>query len=143
MGEVLLRFDQPDKLTQTKLDAIHALLMACIAMLLALVIFALASALEWFIVPGFVRIAIIIAGIPVLWLAKFITGEGLKFRGIAQTVERRRDALNKFNVTPHSAAEIASFLADWDRAEFGISYEEAGEAMSSRSKSLGTQGTTK
>jgi hypothetical protein len=130
MGEVMLRFDRPDKLTQTKLDAIHALLMACIAMLLALVIFTLASALEWFVVPEFVGVAIIIAGIPVLWLAGFITTEGLKFRGIAQTVERRRDALDKFCTIDRTPEEIATFLRNWDRAEFDITYEEARNAMS-------------
>jgi hypothetical protein len=130
LAETLLRFDHPDKLTQTKLDSLHSLLVACVLMLLSLVIFTLASALELFLIPSIVRILAIATGLPVVWLALFATKHGLKFREIAQTVEGRRKALEKFRAAgSRTVAEETAFLADWDQKEFGLSYAEAETAM--------------
>jgi hypothetical protein len=130
LGNILVLFDRPDSLTQTKLDSLHALLMACILMLLSLVIFTVASALEWFVIPVIVRILIIVLGFIVVWLALFVTKEGIKSRDKAQTLERRRKAFDTFAKTGSpSPAEQATFLADWDKKEFGMTYAEAQAAM--------------
>ena len=125
LGEVILRFDNPDKLTQTKLDSLHDLLVACVFLLFALVIFTLASALEWILIPFFVRIAIAIAGVPVLLVALIATQNGLYFRRIAKLAEERLNVLAKFKKNvEREKNEEREFLNQWDKKQFGVTSED-------------------
>lgn len=125
LGEVLIRSETSDKLTQTKLDVIYAFLLTCVLMLFALVLFSIASVVENFIGYTFVSISVVLCGFPVLWLALFTMRHGIKMVRIVRIVERRNRDLQTFlAASQRTEADKYRFLKDWDQKEFGISWDD-------------------
>jgi len=130
LGEILLRSDNPDKLTQTKLDVIYAFLLACIFLLFALILFSLSTAVRSVTSSAAVSIAISVFGFPVLWMALYIMSHGMKLMHISRLVERRNRDLETFMATQKGdEAARFRFLKDWDKSEFGITWDDAAEIL--------------
>ena len=130
LGEIIIRVNKPEKIIHTKLNSLHSFLLACVLMLFTLVLFTMATALEWLIVPLIVRIAIAILAIPVLWLSLFLLDDGVKWRSIAILAERRIDEYEQANTKYEGDGQkVRIHMAEWDRKNFGITTDEVVGAL--------------
>ena len=132
-GEVIIRVAKPERILHTKLDSMHAFLLACVFMLLALLLFTTATALEWLLIPKLVRIATAIFAIPFVWMSFYLTNEGLKWRNVALSAEKRIDAEEKLKTElGENIEDITSRMESWDRERFGITASEVESIIETR-----------
>lgn len=130
LGEVIIRVYKPEKIIHTKLNSLHSFLLACVLMLFTLILFTMATALEWLIVPLVIRLMIVILAIPILWLSFYLLDDGVKWRAIAILAERRIDEYDQVNSDSEGDdAKVRAHMAEWDQKNFGITTDEVGDAL--------------
>lgn len=125
LGEVIIRVTRPEKILYTKIDSMHAFLIACVFMLFALLLFTAATALEWLLFPVFVRMAIVLAAIPIVWLSMFLTKEGLRRRRIALGAIAYLDEQEKQKEAhPNDKAAVLRHMDDWLFEKHGMRLDD-------------------
>lgn len=125
LGEVIIRVTQPEKILYTKIDSMHAFLIACVFMLLALLLFTAATALEWLLFPVFVRMAIALAAIPIVWLSMYLTKEGLRRRRIAlSAIEYLDEQAKQTQAHPNDRAAVLGHMDDWLFEKHGMRLDD-------------------
>jgi hypothetical protein len=136
MGEVLLRFESPEKVTQTMVSSVYSLVLACFFLLAAIGLLTGASVISSFSSHLPLRILLIAPCVPLVWLAQFLLSESIKWHQIANIAYRRRQALDDFhNKGSRTRLEDLDFLKEWDEKRFGITYDEVKVALTVDTKS--------
>ena len=133
LGEVVIRVADPSKIIGTKLDSIHAFLLACISMLFALILSTAATILEWFLFSEFIRLATAILSIPVMWFSYYLAAEGVRWRKVAILAEKRiAQEMTLANPENRDNRPIDQQMDEWDRQHFGITLDETQTIMKER-----------
>jgi hypothetical protein len=127
LGEVVLMYDDPQLLTQAKLDSIHAILVATFAVLLSVIAFVVGLSIAPYFGP-LPQIVATIIGIALAWLGAWVVRVGMQKMRIARAYERRvraAKALKREKEGEVGEKELFDFFREWDKREFGINLEDA------------------
>lgn len=124
LGEVGMIDGTPEKLTQAKLDSIHALLLATYAILLCMVSFTLGLILAPF-TNGLSNLVFLLFGTAFAWSSIEIIKVGQRKMYIARAYEKREKAKAEYsrnNPDKSGPIEVWNYMLEWDRKEFGVNY---------------------
>jgi hypothetical protein len=126
LGEVLLRFDSPEKVTQTMVSSVYSMVLACFFLVAGVGLLMIASVVGWFSGNIGPRIILMVPCIPIVWVVQVLFSLGIKWQNISDLARRRRQALDDFCVKgDRTKSEEFDFLKQWDEKHFGITYDAA------------------
>lgn len=126
LGEIILIEANPERLTQAKLDSIHAVLLASFSMLVCFVLFTAGLLLGPF-TRGITNIVFLVFGTVFAWGSIEVMKVGQKRMHIARAFERRQRAREEFaRKNPERVTQMGdgTFLLEWDKKEFGVNLDE-------------------
>ncbi|HXI85046.1 MAG TPA: hypothetical protein VNL17_13250 [Verrucomicrobiae bacterium] len=138
LGKVIIVFEKENLILNSKLDSIHALLLACILLLFAFAFFFWKLVMaghgpQWAL--DVVSIGMGGIGMILFLLGMLAANIGMNQMQIVRLAERRHTAgvefLRDFDGEP-AAKDLVTFFANWDKKEFGVTCNEALDVLSQK-----------